>query len=248
MPRLFFLLLCLLFLAACDSGGPGDAAPLPFVVTAVTPSGAPVAGLVVTLEYPLIREVGEEGDRTPLSSNYPNPFSSATSFEFELAEESAVALEVLDLEGRPVAQGEGFPPGYLVQDTLAVGFHNVLWWPDSLQRGGVYRARLTTEQDTASVFVACTGPGVYPHDGDLRVVTALGETDEQGRSVTEDRATFPQLYDDVVFEHRGVNNEDLGLLTPSDSIVIVLSDGDREQTYSRVIRDSDNTFDLTWEP
>ena len=54
-----------------------------------------------------------------LHANAPNPFNSETSIRFELAEESAVRLEVFDLLGQRVR--------VLVAEALSAGEHQVLW-------------------------------------------------------------------------------------------------------------------------
>ena len=79
----------------------------------------------------------EEADEIPrvlaLSSNYPNPFRSATTLRFELPARMDVDLRVVDLLGRTVAR--------LVEGPMEAGVHTVRFEAGSLP-SGVYLARL----------------------------------------------------------------------------------------------------------
>jgi hypothetical protein len=90
-------------------------------------------------------EVVSGGDPIPtrfqLHQNYPNPFNPATTFVFDLAEQSRVTLEVFSILGQRieiVTEGE-FPAG-----------RHALRWEATSQTGGhlssgVYLFRITTE-------------------------------------------------------------------------------------------------------
>ena len=76
-----------------------------------------------------------------LSQNYPNPFRSATSIEYEIAERSRVTLSVFDVLGREVA--------VLVDAVEQAGSHRVRFDARALP-SGVYVYRLTTGSSTRS--------------------------------------------------------------------------------------------------
>lgn len=187
----------------------------------------------------------EEVPTTPaefnLNSGYPNPFYNITYLRYELSGATTVALDVFDLEGRPVHT--------LVRDELTAGSRTTAWEAADDLHGGYYRVQLRTETDTASVLSVYTGPGVEGPDERLRVRTALGTTDADGRFATEDRALFPQFYDDIEADFRDENNVMLGVFVPTRDVTLVLRDDmGREQRYERTLRDGSNRFELTWDP
>ena len=81
-----------------------------------------------------------------LGQNRPNPFSAATTIEFELATASGVTLEIFDTLGRRVAT--------LVDRELAAGAHSVDWNAGSLSSGVyVYTLRAGTSVESRRMVV-----------------------------------------------------------------------------------------------
>jgi hypothetical protein len=74
----------------------------------------------------------------------PNPFNPTTSFTIDLPTSSFVLLEVFDVLGRRAAT--------LVEGSMAAGSHEVSWDATDVA-SGVYFARLTTENTTATTKV-----------------------------------------------------------------------------------------------
>ena len=78
-----------------------------------------------------------------LSKNYPNPFNSITTIEFQLPEGSYVTLVVYDILGREVSR--------LVDDYVESGYHSVKWDASNAASGiYIYRfqSRLSGFTDT----------------------------------------------------------------------------------------------------
>ena len=86
----------------------------------------------------------------PLLRIAPNPFGTETAVRFGLARESAVVLEVVDVNGRVVRE--------LVTGSLAAGEHVVAWdGRDAAGRpvaSGVYFGRLATAAGTTTLRIA----------------------------------------------------------------------------------------------
>lgn len=251
MPRLFYLLVSLLLLAACDSGEDEETAL--FEVTAKTPDGQRVEGLQVSIRYPLGSGEGRgpgnedgEGPAEPiLRENYPNPFSEATMLRYDLSEHADVVLEILDLEGRLVTVVE--------EQEREPGSYTLSWTPDSVTAKGVYLAHLTvSEPGLSEIVFADTTYSIYDPDVSPFDVSPLefqvGATNSNGLVETDDSLFFPSLYDVPPIGIRGPNNEDLGDYLIGFTAEIILSDSAQEQVYRRVIRDGNNSFELTWEP
>jgi flagellar hook assembly protein FlgD len=81
-----------------------------------------------------------------LEGNYPNPFRTQTTLQFDLPEPVDVTLSVYDVMGRRVAT--------LVQERLPSGSHDITWQGRG-QNGqalasGVYFMRLTAGDRTAT--------------------------------------------------------------------------------------------------
>ena len=82
-----------------------------------------------------------------LGQNQPNPFGATTTIGFELAEPSAVTLEVFDALGRQVAT--------LLEDTLPAGPHSVDWDAGSLSSGVyVYTLRAGASVESRRMVIA----------------------------------------------------------------------------------------------
>lgn len=71
-----------------------------------------------------------------LSQNFPNPFNPTTTIEFSLPEEAGVRLEIINMEGRVVAE--------LLNRRIAAGTHQAQWNASGYS-SGVYLYRLTTD-------------------------------------------------------------------------------------------------------
>ena len=89
--------------------------------------------IVETATGTAVEEAGEIPRALALSSNYPNPFRSATTLRFELPARTEVDLRVVDLLGRTVAR--------LIEGSMEAGVHTVRFEAGSLP-SGVYLARL----------------------------------------------------------------------------------------------------------
>ncbi len=89
--------------------------------------------IVETATGTSVEDVGEIPRALALSSNYPNPFRSATTLRFELPARTEVDLQVVDLLGRTVAR--------LVEGSMEAGVHTVRFEARNLP-SGVYLARL----------------------------------------------------------------------------------------------------------
>ncbi len=94
--------------------------------------------------------IEEEGDgplplQFALEPNFPNPFNSATSMGFTIAEESAVRLAIYNSVGQLIS--------VLVDERLSVGRYTTQWHGHSdggqAAASGVYFASLTAGQDAA---------------------------------------------------------------------------------------------------
>jgi hypothetical protein len=205
-------------------------------------------------EYSEVFEVAEDDPpafpaEVSLGPGYPNPFATVQTLSFTLSTVAVAALEVLDLEGRPAIQREGLPAGYLFQENRSPGQYEVAWEASEVLVGGFYRVRLTAGEDTATVLAVYTGQNADVPSDRLHIVSALGQTDAQGRFVTDDRALFPQRYAGTETEYRDENNVNLGVIRPSREIVLVLSDDTgREQRFERTLSGESNSFELTWDP
>jgi hypothetical protein len=106
------------------------------------------ATLVARVCLESITDAGRTATALPggfvLYDAYPNPFNPTTNIAFDLPVASDVALEVFDVLGRKVAT--------LVDGSLPAGNHTEMW-DASNTSSGVYFARLTTENTTATTKV-----------------------------------------------------------------------------------------------
>lgn len=97
-----------------------------------------VAGNSVTCDPIITTLSAEMPEAFTLEQNYPNPFNPATTIRFQLAEPTAVVLEVFDVAGRRVAT--------LVDEALSAGTYGVEWdGRDDAGRavaGGLYLYRI----------------------------------------------------------------------------------------------------------
>ena len=75
--------------------------------------------------------VGVDDEILPLTyalhPNYPNPFNPATHIQFTIPEQTDVKLQIFDVLGRQV--------DVLVNKTLPIGHHEILWSPNNLSSG-----------------------------------------------------------------------------------------------------------------
>ena len=82
-------------------------------------------------------EVGVGDEIIPLvfalHPNYPNPFNPTTNIQFTIPEQADVKLRIYNVLGRQV--------DVLVNETLPVGHHKILWNPKNLS-SGVYFYKL----------------------------------------------------------------------------------------------------------
>lgn len=86
-------------------------------------------------------------------SNYPNPFTDSTSFEFELKKEAAIELAVFDLKGKKLAK--------ISSGRYNSGIHNIAW-NGELSNGqhippGVYVLTLIVNKEVLSKKLTCVG-------------------------------------------------------------------------------------------
>ena len=68
-----------------------------------------------------------------LNQNYPNPFNPITNIQFTIPEQADVKLRIYNVLGRQV--------DVLVNETLPIGHHQILWNPRNLS-SGVYFYKL----------------------------------------------------------------------------------------------------------
>jgi len=75
--------------------------------------------------------VGIDDEIIPLTyalhPNYPNPFNPVTHIQFTIPEQTVVKLQIFDVLGRQV--------DVLVNETLPIGHHEILWNPKNLSSG-----------------------------------------------------------------------------------------------------------------
>ena len=62
-----------------------------------------------------------------LHPNYPNPFNPVTHIQFTIPEQAGVKLRIFDIMGRQV--------DVLVNETLPIGHHEIIWNPNNLSSG-----------------------------------------------------------------------------------------------------------------
>jgi hypothetical protein len=62
-----------------------------------------------------------------LHPNYPNPFNPVTHIQFTIPEQTVVKLQIFNVLGRQV--------DVLVNETLPIGHHEILWNPKNLSSG-----------------------------------------------------------------------------------------------------------------
>lgn len=92
------------------------------------------------------RVAGTLPEAFALSTNYPNPFASATTFQFALPQPAAVTLKVYSVLGKEVAT--------LVQDALPAGTYQTRWNAPGLSSGTyLYRLQAGTFTQTRTLTV-----------------------------------------------------------------------------------------------
>lgn len=84
---------------------------------------------------PSLHQLNQDPDHMELHANYPNPFSSETSVEFFLPEETVVYLNIYNVVGQRVAQ--------LINGEPVQGWHTETWNAGELP-SGIYILRLET--------------------------------------------------------------------------------------------------------
>jgi hypothetical protein len=100
--------------------------------------------IVVAWYVEFYKSIGEQRSlisrHTPkLHQNYPNPFNPMTTISFDLPKESAVQLEIFNVQGKVIST--------LVNGTMDQGNHNVRFNSSGLP-SGVYFYRLQTQEFT----------------------------------------------------------------------------------------------------
>ena len=100
-----------------------------------------LSDIVVSVEEPIAINRAFE-----LSQNYPNPFSSSTTIEFNLKEEGLTTLKVYNTVGQEVAT--------LISEKLMPGTYQYTWDADKMS-SGVYFYRLSVNglQETKKLFL-----------------------------------------------------------------------------------------------
>ena len=71
-----------------------------------------------------------------LSQNYPNPFKTSTTIEYNLPEAGLVSIEVYDVLGRVV--------DVLKNENQSAGTHQIKWKTNATTPVGLYLLRVTT--------------------------------------------------------------------------------------------------------
>jgi hypothetical protein len=99
--------------------------------------------VIVTVGEPNVGATGVDDGGLParmvLHQNHPNPFNPRTQITFSLPAASRVRLDILDVQGRRVAN--------LVDEALAPGPHTLSFDGKGLP-SGMYLSRLTTDRGT----------------------------------------------------------------------------------------------------
>jgi hypothetical protein len=78
-------------------------------------------------------------DKFLLSQNYPNPFNPSTKIDFQIPEDSRVAIKIYDISGREIKT--------LENNIMKAGYYSVQFTPDNLS-SGIYFYRMTTDKFT----------------------------------------------------------------------------------------------------
>jgi subtilisin family serine protease len=135
---------------AYDGGASGKTIGCSFEIGSLT-DGSPttLSELVDSLIsfFELVVDVPDEGGLAGLPSEfalhaaYPNPFNPTTTIAFDLPSTSTVRLDVYNVLGQRVAT--------LVDGELPAGVHEIRWDASSVG-SGVYFARITTGENTAT--------------------------------------------------------------------------------------------------
>ena len=90
---------------------------------------------------PLALERRESNHQNKLYQNVPNPFSSITNIEFELAHDSEVRLNIFDTNGRLVR---------MITGNYNAGMNSILLRRDELKGNGIYYYQLESELFSAT--------------------------------------------------------------------------------------------------
>ena len=78
--------------------------------------------------------------------NYPNPFSSTTTIEFELPYQGNTSLKVYDLLGEEVDN--------LLDEKLSLGKHTIDW-NATLMQPGIYYLKISFERQSETIKLLC---------------------------------------------------------------------------------------------
>lgn len=181
------LLLALVTVAGCDSGG--TLGPTPgalLTVDVVDDIGAPAVGADVYATFGSLQPGAfrsAPSSRTlEVATPFPNPATVQSTVRWFTSEPGAARVRVYDLEGGEQAD--------LLDGDLAVGTHQVVAdvsdWPS-----GLYTVVVEVGDETAEQPLLVTDSGV---PGEAGLVIALGRTDIRGRLVVTDSTRFPGLY------------------------------------------------------
>jgi hypothetical protein len=98
----------------------GVAPPGDYLLFLVGPNGTPSLGRWITVGTPGPADVSDlAGSVKPSIIAYPNPFATATTLRFQLAQHAPVKLVIMDIAGRVIRR--------LVDGTLGAGTHAIEW-------------------------------------------------------------------------------------------------------------------------
>lgn len=220
-----------------DPAGPGDGLPFSFELTVQTAIGAPVRGLEIALNVPLL---GAGLDRAA---------KAATVAHFCASDLLDADLEVYDLDGDLVRT--------LMKDYPAQpGIHAVVFdgrddLGEPILGTAVLDIRLELRSPLDGSLVATDSFRSVLYTGlDAEQRPVLGTTDFQGRIVTTQRRLFPFLYDLGDLIRYDESAESLGTFMISDTVEIFINDPIAHlQAMARFrITDGPNAFTMTWPP
>jgi uncharacterized delta-60 repeat protein len=91
--------------------------------------------ILIRLRDEFTSEVGNTLDNNTIVNIYPNPFSESANIQFSLAENSAITIELFDLQGRKIKT--------IKQGNFSAGTHSLKFSADDLPKG-VYFLQLKT--------------------------------------------------------------------------------------------------------
>jgi hypothetical protein len=217
-------------LGACSDDDPVKPAEFSVTIQVKDPAGNPVEGL----------RVGLLNDTPYL----PGAAKAAVAIQFLVSERALVRFDIRDIEGNEIR--------VLMNDTLMVGTHQVMWnglnFEQEHQPSGRYTAHMTARQlgtnillfeDSTDMLMSLLDTSRAPQ----------GYTDSVGRLVLKDKKLFPHLYDLPDMVGTDENSLFIGkiVLTPTMRISLGNEAGNQGMRFKEEIVEG-TVLDLVWDP